>query len=307
MNERRSGAGYGLLLLVATGILWGTIGPVSKQISLISDFDAVSISWLRAIIASPVCIFAAWMALGSDLFKASRRDLTMMVGYGVVLISYQWLYLAAVDQVGVTTATLVSLCGSPIIVALLSAIILHEQISARLLVSLSGAIVGVVLLIGQPEAGSRDNTIIGVLLAIACAALLAVHALGMRSLAGRVHPLQPLAIGFPVGAIVITPVALARGVSFDQPAEAWFWLAFLGLVPSSGGLPSLSEGTDIRHSLDCHDHYHARTVCGGRPGLDLLRRTSGLGWLDRWRDSDGLDLASLAKQGLSSYHSTTSG
>src|SRR5690606_29878575 len=113
-----------------------TIGPVSKQVSLISDFDAVSISWLRAAIASPVCLFAAWLTLGSGLFRARRRDLGLMITFGVVLIGYQWLYLAAIDRVGVTTATLVSLCGSPVIVALLSAFVLHEEITRRLVVSL---------------------------------------------------------------------------------------------------------------------------------------------------------------------------
>lgn len=233
MAGRLRGASSGIAFVVTTGVLWGTIGPVSKQILLISEFDAVSISWLRAIIASPVCILAAWLALGSKLFHASRRDQTMMVLFGVVLISYQWLYLAAVDSVGVTTATLISLCGSPVIVACLSALFLHEPITRRLLVALAGAITGVTLLIGRPEAGAADETIIGVGLALACAALLALHALGMRSLAGRVHPLQPLAIGFPVGAIAITPIVLMRGVSLDQPAQAWFWLVFLGLVPSS--------------------------------------------------------------------------
>ncbi len=220
-------------MLVGTGILWGTIGPVSKQITLISDFDAVTISWLRAAMASPVCLIAAWLTLGPRLFRASRRDLSLMVTFGVVLIAYQWLYLAAIDRVGVTTATLISLCGSPVIVAILSALVLHEEITRQLVIALVVAIVGVVLLVGQPQATSAGSTVAGVSLALACALFLALHALGMRHLAGHVHPLQPLAIGFPVGAIAITPLSLARGVSFDQPAEAWFWLAFLGIVPSS--------------------------------------------------------------------------
>jgi DME family drug/metabolite transporter len=229
-----------MVLLVLTGVLWGTIGPVSKHITDISEFDAVSISWLRAIAASPVCILAAWIALGRKLFTAHRHDQTMMVVYGVVLISYQWLYLAAVDRVGVTTATLVSLCGSPVIVALLSTLVLREPMTRRLLGALIGAIVGVALLIGKPNSG--DDTLAGVGFALLCAALLALHALGMRSLAGRVHPLQPLAIGFPVGALVITPIALSRGVSFDQPAQAWFWVAFLGIVPSSVAYLLFQEG-----------------------------------------------------------------
>lgn len=233
VNRRRSGAAWGIALLIGTGVLWGTIGVVSKAVSEDSSLDAVSITWLRAVIASPVCILAAWMALGSDLFKARRRDFWFMIGLGGVLILYQWLYLAAIDRIGVSAATLISLCGAPVIVAVVSAIVLHESMAGPVGLALVGAVAGTVLLIGRPDSGSNSSTIAGVLLAVGCAAGIAGHVLGLRSIARRVHPLQPLAVGFPVGAVVFAPVALSRGVSFDQPGMSWLLLVYLGVVPSA--------------------------------------------------------------------------
>jgi drug/metabolite transporter, DME family len=232
-NQRRSGATWGIALLVGTGVLWGTIGVASKAAADNGSLDSVSITWLRAVIASPVCILAAWMALGSNLFRARRRDFWSMVALGGVLVLYQWLYLAAIDRIGVSAATLVSLCGAPVIVAAVSAIVLHESLAGPIGLALAGAVCGTVLLIGRPDTGSSSSTIAGVLLAVGCAAGIAGHVLGLRSIAQRVHPLQPLAIGFPVGAIVFAPVALSRGVSFDQSASTWLLLLYLGVVPSA--------------------------------------------------------------------------
>jgi drug/metabolite transporter, DME family len=229
----RSNATLGLALLLGTGVLWGTIGVASKGITLESSFDAVSISWLRAVIASPVCLLAGWMVLGKRLFAMTRRDFGVMVLLGVALVVYQWLYLAAIDRLGVSAATLISLCGAPVIVAVVSTLALREPLTGVVGLALIGALAGTILLVGSPETGSGRETAVGVLLAVGSAIGIASHVMGCRSIARRTHPVQPLAIGFPVGAIVFAPVALLRGVSFNQPAEAWLLLLYLGIVPSS--------------------------------------------------------------------------
>lgn len=231
--ERRSNATLGLALLLGTGILWGTIGVASKGITQESSFDAVSISWLRAAIASPVCLLAGWLVLGRRLCQMSRRDFGIMVVLGVALVVYQWLYLAAIDRIGVSAATLISLCGAPVIVAVVSTLALRESLSGPVGLALIGALAGTVLLVGSPETGRGRETVIGMLLAAGSAAGIAGHVMGCRSIARRTHPLQPLAVGFPVGAIAFTPVVLLRGVSFDQPTQAWLLLLYLGVVPSA--------------------------------------------------------------------------
>ncbi len=138
-----------MLLLIGTGVLWGTIGVASKGVFEHSALDALSVTWIRTLLASPICILAVWLSGGRKLLQFSRPDFLSMIGLGIALILYQWLYLAAVEQIGVTTTTLISLCGAPVIVAILSAVILHEKLSQPQLVALAGALIGTVLLIGR--------------------------------------------------------------------------------------------------------------------------------------------------------------
>ena len=242
MCNRRPGPGHserlGFLLLAGTGLIWGTIGVAAKIVYRETDLDAVSVTWLRAVIASPVCLGLGWLAMGRQLFRSSRRDLALMTGLGAILILYQWLYLAAIDRLGVTTATLVALCVPPVVVALVSTVFWREPFTSRLGAALVGAVVGTVLLVAQPTGAgglplSPESTIIGILLALGSAGGVALHVLTSRLIASRQHPLRPLAIGFPAGAIAFTPVALANGVSLAQPAAGWFWLVYLGIVPSA--------------------------------------------------------------------------
>ncbi|HEY7036771.1 MAG TPA: DMT family transporter [Thermomicrobiales bacterium] len=220
--------------LVGTGVIWGTIGVAAKLLYRHTDLDAVTVTWLRALIASPIYLLLARRALGSDLFRASRRDRGIMVGLGVILIVYQWLYLAAVARLGVSSATLISLCVPPVLVAIASVAFLGERLNERTIAALVGALVGTALLVGSQSGGGEGNgsTTVGVLLALGCAAGIACHVLVSRSLAGRHHALRPLAIGFPSGVIAFTPLLAGHDLTLRVPVSGWFLLLYLGIVPS---------------------------------------------------------------------------
>lgn len=223
-----------LACLVGTGMIWGTIGVAAKLVYRHTPLDAVSVTWLRALIASPIYLLLARRVLGADLFRASWRDRAIMVLLGVVLIVYQWLYLAAVDRLGVSSATLISLCVPPALVAAASAALFGERLNERTIAALVGALTGTALLVGWHGRGSGrgGSTVAGVALALGCAAGIAGHVLGSRSLAGRHHALRPLAIGFPSGVVVFAPLLSGHAITLRLSAEGWLWLLYLGVVPS---------------------------------------------------------------------------
>ncbi|MDP9355435.1 MAG: EamA family transporter, partial [Chloroflexota bacterium] len=100
-------------------------------------------------IATPVCVGLAWLTLGRMLLRSSRQDLAIMVFLGLMLILYQWFYLAAVDRLGVSAATLVLVCVPPVLVAVVSAAFLRELPSPRLALALVVALVGTALLVAR--------------------------------------------------------------------------------------------------------------------------------------------------------------
>src|SRR6476469_4636888 len=132
MAEESAARRRGFLLVLGAGLLWGTIGIAAKFIYQETSLDAVSVTWLRAAVAAPVCLALGWSALGRDLFRAPRRDLGLMALLGVIVIFYQWAYLAAIDRIGVTPATLIALCVPPALVALASTLVLGEAMDWRL-------------------------------------------------------------------------------------------------------------------------------------------------------------------------------
>lgn len=232
-----SAGGRAFLLVLGTGILWGTIGVGAKLIYRTTTLDAVSVTWLRALVAAVTCIVLAGPALRRGVSNATRRDLGLMTLLGVVLIGYQWCYLASIDRIGIAPATLISLCVPPVLVAVVSALFLGERMTPQLLASLAGAMIGTILLVGAPPSGSgeRDGGVLmaGVLLGLGSAAGVAAHALGSRKIAGAHDALLPLAIGFPAGTLAFAPVALGRGFSLDQPLAGWLLVVYLGVVPSA--------------------------------------------------------------------------
>lgn len=219
---------------MGTGVIWGTIGVAGKLIARETDLDPVAVTWIRALIAAPVCLLLAQRSMGRRLFASSRRDLVLMAALGIVLIVYQYLYLAAVEELGVSIATLIALCVPPVLVALASAAFLNEPLTGRVIAALIGALAGTALLVGSGSQGGGSGSVaLGVAFALGSASLLALHVLCSRVLAGRQHPLRPLAIAFPVGAVAFAPVVVGRGMSWDIPLQGWLLLLYLGVMPSA--------------------------------------------------------------------------
>lgn len=233
-------------LVLGTGVIWGTIGIAAKIVFETSTLDPASLNWLRTLVASATCLVIAGPTLREGIRRSSRGDLALMVLLGVIIIVYQWCYLAAVDRIGVTTATLISLCVPPALVAVVSALFLGEGLSRQGLAALAGALLGTALLVGSPAVVAEGGVmLVGILFALGCAAGVAAHALGSRRIAGRHDALLPLAIAFPAGAVFFAPVAIGHGLSLDQPLIAWALVVYLGVVPSALAYVMYQRG--LRH------------------------------------------------------------
>lgn len=226
---------YGLLLIVLSALLWGTVGVAVKAIYGLADTNPLSIGFLRLAISVPALFLAGWLVLGGRMFRAvRRRDLAIMLLLGVMVAFYQVCYFGAIAQVGVAIAVLVTLCTAPVLVALLSLWLFREKLTSKLMLALACALLGTVLLVSvQPNAaGVQSNTAIGVLLALGSAFGYAVLTLCSHLLAGRYHPLQSLTIGFGTGAIILLPFALLSGFAISYPVVGWLLLLYLGLIPT---------------------------------------------------------------------------
>jgi DME family drug/metabolite transporter len=234
--DARANSRRGLLLIVLTAVLWGTVGTAVKFIYGLADTNPLSIGFFRLVFSAPVLLAACWHTLGRRTFRITRRDLGLMLLMGAFMAFYQVCYFAAIARVGVAIAVLVTLCTAPVMVALLSALLLRERLTSAIVLALVCALAGTAMLIWvgpETAGGARHDTLVGVLLALGSAFGYTVLTLCSRALASRYHPLQPITIAFTAGALLLLPFALATGFAISYPAGGWALLLYLGLVPTA--------------------------------------------------------------------------
>jgi len=245
-DSSHAGARQGLLLIVVASMLWGTTGVTSKVLTGLAVTTPLSIGFFRLAFSVPVLFVAAWLTLGPAMFRVARADAARMVLMGAMTALYQVCYFAAVGRIGVSAATLVTLCTAPVMVALLSVLFIGETMTRRIMVALVCALAGTALLAGGGSGGSGEGRLAGQLLACGSAFRYAVVALTTPTLAGRDHPFQTVAISFTIGALLLCAVLLRSGLSIDYPVSGWGLLIYLGVVPTAAAYALFTAG--MRHT-----------------------------------------------------------
>jgi drug/metabolite transporter, DME family len=220
----------GILLIALAAMSWGTVGVVVKSLYESTTLSPIAVGFYRLALSVPALLLAL-SGLGKKAFQIKAKDIPVIMLMGAMLASYQLCYFAALPRVGVAIATLVTLCTAPVIVALLSVIFLKERLENSVITALVIAVIGTFLLVGfQGPTGGRVFS--GVLLALGSATGYALVALTSRRLSNY-HPLQPVAFGFTVGAIVLLPFVLSNGLTTNLQVSSWLRLLYLGLVPTA--------------------------------------------------------------------------
>jgi len=188
----------------------------------------------RTSVAAPVLLIMCWRVVGRAMFDVRRRALLIMLLSGTFLALSQAAYFASLRYVGVTIATLLTICLSPLIVTFLAALLRLERLTQRVITALICAVAGSALLAGvNPQASAPHDLRLGILLSIIAAVFYAGMVIGGRLLAAEYHPLQVTAMGFGAGTVVLLLLNLARGVVVIQTAQGWLLALYLGLIPTA--------------------------------------------------------------------------
>ncbi|MBK8030850.1 MAG: EamA family transporter [Chloroflexi bacterium] len=225
----------GFWLVIAAASIWGTIGIATQAIyNADSATSPLFINFARMVIAAPALTFACWRVVGRDMFKLPRRDLLIMLLNGIFMAASQACYFVAIRYTGVTIATLLSVCVSPLLVTGISVLLKLERPSVRALIAVACALVGSVLLVGlNTPAGAQDNLLLGAVLSIVAALTYAATIFWGRFLAGSYHPLQVMTFTFGSGALALIPINLLSGAIAIHTGEGWLYALYLGLVPTA--------------------------------------------------------------------------
>ncbi len=217
---------------MTAGVLWGTIGPAANGVFNRTDLSPVATAWLRFVAATPFILLVGWRSMGGGLFRMGRREYAASAVLGLLIFAFQLFYLYAIQEIGVTAATLITLCSIPILVATFSALVLGERHGTTVWVSLALAIGGTALLVvGKPEGGGEDGSLLlGAGLALLSAVGASAYALLGRSIGKTTSALQVLTVAFLCGIALFSPVTVTSGFTLDLSLGAWLLIAYLGVV-----------------------------------------------------------------------------
>jgi DME family drug/metabolite transporter len=236
MFEQNQNCKYrnGIQLIIFASVLWGTVGIATQIVYQQSDITAFTVGFFRLFLALPVVAILCWSMVGRKVLLVDRRHYLRMVAIGVMLALYQVCYFSSISYVGVSIATLVTLCSAPAIVALLSVVWLKERLTRRMLLAFAFAASGTCLLVGMPVGlTTQGDLITGTLLALGSATGYAIVTLVGKSLSGSVHPVHSTTVSFAAGAFCLLPLAMADGMTFNMSLEIWSLLGYIGLVPTA--------------------------------------------------------------------------
>ncbi len=249
-DASRTSARRGLLFVLLAAFLWGTSGVVTKTIYSLASVSPITVAAARLALGAPILLAAYRIMQGSGSLQIHRRDLALLLLAGATLGISQACYFAAVAELGVAIATLVTICTAPVLVSLASSALLRERVTLSVAIALVSALAGTVLLIGvgQVEAGLQGAAALrGILFALGAATCFATFILASRRLAYRYHPLWSVTIAVGIGAgLLLVLMAATTGVSLSYPLPVWALFLYLGLAPTALGYAFFYHG--VQHT-----------------------------------------------------------
>ena len=203
----------GLAFLTVTGLAWGTTGAAAEIVYRAGDLGPAAVSFWRHL--GGLALLLAFTAVRPRRRSKVplRRRAALLIGVGVGMAVFQTAYFAAVEATGVAAATLLTLGSGPILTALGGRLLIGERLGRGGALAVTGALLGLGVLVGGNAAGVIDP--VGVAFALLSAAGYAAVTLLGRATGRRSDGEDPFTLtmwSFGIGAAVLVVPAWIEGL-----------------------------------------------------------------------------------------------
>jgi drug/metabolite transporter (DMT)-like permease len=214
--------------VAVTLVLWASAFVAIRHLA--DAYSAGSLSLGRLLVGSH-CLGV--VALGRGAPRPTGRQWVSLVTIGVLWFGIYNVALNAGEQ-HVDAGTAVMLIQvSPVLVALLAAMFLHERFTTYLALGLALAFGGVAL-IATASDSSGDRSVLGVVLCLVAAVVYAVSLVLQKPLVATIPAIHVTWIACTVGAVVCLPFAgQLVGDARDSSAADLWWVVYLGVFPTA--------------------------------------------------------------------------
>ncbi|GAA4673342.1 DMT family transporter [Nocardioides nanhaiensis] len=211
-----------------TLVLWASAFVAIRHLG--EDFSAGALSLGRLLVGA-LCLAVVALGRGVPRLRAAQWRSVLVIGvlwFGVYNVALN----EGEQRVDAGTAAML-IQVSPVLIALLAALVLGERFTAWLGLGLALAFAGVGLIaLASEGAGGRD--VLGVLLCLLAAVVYAVSVIVQKPLMASLAAVHVTWLACTVGAVVCLPFA---GQLLTQaqaaPGSSIAWLVYLGVFPTA--------------------------------------------------------------------------
>lgn len=225
----------GIALVTATTLLFAVLDTSAKW--LVQTVPVLQVVWLRFVFHTLLTTAIFMPSMGLDLFKIKNPRLQLLRGVMLALMTGLNFFALQYLQLAETGAVQFSV---PILIALISAWLLHEKLDAKKWLAICVGFAGVLIIIRPGSHGFHP----AILLSIMNALLYAAFNLMTRRLAGSDHPISTQLASAAVPSVVLAPFAIV----FWQTPESWQVWAIIALTGLAGGLGHTASALAHRYA-----------------------------------------------------------
>ncbi len=222
------------LCLVLSGLLWGTGGLIGTLFGQAAGLSALSVAAYRLLAGGGLIV--AYLTLTGRRPPAGRAAWTRIAVIGLLSALFQSCYFAAIALTSVSLATLVTIGGTPVIVAVVEHARRSRALGRTGVITIALALAGLGLLTGRPGGGLSETAVLASagLALLSAAGFAAVTLLGTSPVAG-LDELTLNGFAFSLGGLALLPVAaaLGGGLGFRPTLASAGLLAALGTGPTA--------------------------------------------------------------------------
>jgi len=225
----------GIALVTVTTLMFAVLDTSAKW--LVQTVPVLQVVWLRFVFHTLLTTAIFMPSMGVALFKIHNPRLQLLRGVMLALMTGLNFFALQYLQLAETGAVQFSV---PILIALISAVWLHERLDAKKWLAVCTGFVGVLVIIRPGSHGFHP----AILLSIMNAVLYAAFNLMTRRLAGSDHPISTQLASATVPSLVLAPFAIGY---WETPASWQVW-GVLVLAGLTGGLGHTASALAHRYA-----------------------------------------------------------
>ena len=225
----------GIALVTVTTLMFAVLDTSAKW--LVQSLPVLQVVWLRFVFHTLLTTAIFMPSMGVSLFKINNPRLQLLRGVMLALMTGLNFFALQYLQLAETGAVQFSV---PILIALISAWLLHEKLDAKRWVAICIGFLGVLVIIRPGSNGFHP----AIFLSIINAFLYAAFNLMTRRLASSDHPISTQLASAAVPSLLLAPFA----IWFWQTPDGLFMWSLIVLTGLTGGLGHTASALAHRYA-----------------------------------------------------------